>query len=159
MLPDASTLSTLILLWHVNCLTVLINCCGDILSCSISSGPSGLNGRIHNPVEASRCPLHTVFSSYCTMHSYLVKFTNNHPTRRKYIRDVPPKSVEKRRDIPTTNVGDISIIPTENDIPTENNKEQINLTRMKSTIKPTQQSIQARTRAWNAIMHTDWVQQ
>ena len=37
-------------------------------------------------------------------------------------------ATEMNRVIPTTNVGKIRIIPTKNDIPTENNKERMNLT-------------------------------
>ena len=54
---------------------MLIYCCGDIFSHLISSGPSGLNGRIHIPVKTFLCPRHTDFPSYCTMHSYLLKVT------------------------------------------------------------------------------------
>ena len=66
---------------------MLIHRCGDILSHSISSGPSGLNGRIHNPVEASLCPRHTVVPSYCTMHSRLVKVTL-HPASQRVLIDI-----------------------------------------------------------------------
>ena len=75
----------LILSWHggrcwlgvswFNYSTMLIHHYGDISSHSISFGPSGLNDRIHSPVEASLCPCHTVFPSYCTMYSCLLKVT------------------------------------------------------------------------------------
>ena len=44
----------------------------SVSSCSIYSGPSGLNGRIHSPVVASCFPCHNHFSLYCTVYSYLM---------------------------------------------------------------------------------------
>ena len=95
--------------------------------------------------------------SFSTNHNGMGVSTNEYQTN------------ENRRVIPTTNAGDIRNIPTNNDIPTKNNKkgmhwknadngkpiERMNAIRIKNTITPTQNSMSTRARAWNAIMKSN----